>query len=652
LKAAVLFFPKPEARSPKPETRGMATMDRETPNNHRMGIPEALDQKVRAIPPRTGVYLMKDEKGNVIYVGKAKNLRSRIRNYFQGTDTRAMVPFLVSRVRDLDFVVTNTEKEAFLLENTLIKEHRPRYNVIFRDDKTYFSLRLDTRQEFPAFQLVRKMRKDGARYFGPYPSGLAAKETLRYLHQLFPLRTCKDREFKTRSRPCIEYEIRNCVGPCVGLVGKGEYKKFIDDAVLFLEGRETKLLDLLRKRMAVAAESLEFEEAARLRDQIAAVETTVEKQRMVSADFKDQDVFGLYREDDHVQICILRIREGKTLGTKKFPPVRTAAVDAEVLSSLLRQYYDGELFIPAEVVIPGEIEDGDVLAEWLSEKRGKKVDLIVPRRGPRRDLGGIARQNAEDVFKSERSVRMDEESAMALLRDKLHLHKLPRRIECFDISNLGGQLPVGSLVSFVDGKPDKSGYRLFHVRGVEGADDYASMYEVLKRRFENRENLPDLLMVDGGKGQVGMAVAVLRELKIGNLDVIGLAKGSTPGGDEGGLRRRPSMKGQDHVYLAGRKDPVYLIKHPAALLFLQRIRDEAHRFAITHHRRRMEKRDVRSLLDDIPGVGAAKKKALLRQFGDIDSLRRTGTEELRKVPGITEKLAEEILRHLNPVQPD
>jgi excinuclease ABC subunit C len=616
------------------------------------GRAEVLDRKIKALPASTGVYLMKDEKGNVIYVGKAKNLRSRIRNYFQGTDTRAMVPFLVSRVRDLDFVVTNTEKEAFLLENTLIKEHRPRYNVIFRDDKTYFSLRLDTRQEFPAFQLVRKMRKDGARYFGPYPSGLAAKETLRYLHQLFPLRTCKDREFKTRSRPCIEYEIRNCVGPCVGLVGREEYKKFIDDAVLFLEGRETKLLDLLKKRMAEAAESLEFEEAARLRDQIAAVETTVEKQRMVSADFKDQDVFGLYREDDHVQICILRIREGKTLGTKKFPPVRTAAGDAEVLSSLLRQYYDGELFIPAEVVIPVEIEDGDVLVEWLSEKRGKKVDLIVPRRGPRRDLAGIARQNAEDVFKSERSVRMDEESAMALLRDKLHLHKLPRRIECFDISNLGGQLPVGSLVSFVDGKPDKSGYRLFHVRGVEGADDYASMYEVLKRRFENRENLPDLLMVDGGKGQVSMAVAVLRELKIGNLDVIGLAKGSTPGGDEGGLHRRPSMKEQDHVYLAGRKDPVYLIKYPAALFILQRIRDEAHRFAITHHRRRMEKRDVRSLLDDIPVVGTAKKKALLRQFGDIDSLRRAETEELRKVPGITEKLAEEILRHLNPVQPD
>jgi len=615
------------------------------------GRAEALDQKVKAIPPRTGVYLMKDEKGAVIYVGKAKNLRSRIRNYFQGTDTRAMVPFLVSRVRDLDFVVTNTDKEAFLLENTLIKEHRPRYNVIFRDDKTYFSLRLDTRQDFPAFQLVRKVKKDGARYFGPYPSGLAAKETLKYLHQLFPLRTCKDREFKTRRRPCIEYEIRNCVGPCVGLVGKEEYRKFIDDSILFLEGRESKLLDMLKKRMTEAAENLEFEEAARLRDQIAAVETTVEKQRMVSAEFKDQDVFGLYREDDHVQVCILRIREGKTLGTKRFPPVRTAAADAEILSSLLRQYYDAELFIPEEVVIPEAIEDGDILAEWLSEKRGKKTDLIVPRRGPRRDLVGIARQNAEDIFKSERAVRMDEETAMALLRDKLHLHKLPRRIECFDISNLGGQLPVGSLVSFVDGKPDKAGYRLFHVRGVEGADDYASMYEVLKRRYENRENLPDLLMVDGGRGQVGMAVTVLRELGIGNLDVIGLAKGSAPGGDEGDVRRRPSMKEQDHVYLAGRKDPVYLIKYPAALFFLQRIRDEAHRFAITHHRRRMEKRDVRSLLDDIPGVGAAKKKALLRHFGDLDSLRRAGQDALREVPGITDKLAEEILRHLNPVTP-
>ncbi len=626
-------------------------MDAEQPNKKRTDITEVLDQKVKAIPPRTGVYLMKDEKGAVIYVGKAKNLRSRIRSYFQGTDTRAMVPFLVSRVRDLDFVVTNTEKEAFLLENTLIKEHRPRYNVIFRDDKTYFSLRLDTRQDFPAFQLVRKTRKDGARYFGPYPSGLAAKDTLKYLHQLFPLRTCKDREFKTRRRPCIEYEIRNCVGPCVGLVGKEQYRKFIDDAVLFLEGRETKLLDLLRKRMAEAAESLEFEEAARLRDQVAAVETTVEKQRMVSADFKDQDVFGLYRDDDQVQVCILRIREGKTLGTKRFPSVRTAASDAEVLSSLLRQYYDAELFIPEEVVIPEAIEDGDILAEWLSEKRGKKADLIVPRRGPRRDLAGIARQNAEDIYRSERAVRMDEETAMALLRDKLHLHKLPRRIECFDISNLGGQLPVGSLVSFVDGKPDKSGYRLFHVRGVEGADDYAGMYEVLKRRYESRESLPDLLMVDGGRGQVGMAVTVLRELGIGNLDVIGLAKGSAPAGDAGDGRRRPSMKEQDHVYLAGRKDPVYLIKYPAALFFLQRIRDEAHRFAITHHRRRMEKRDVRSLLDDIPGVGAAKKKALLRHFGDIDSIRRVGPEELRQVTGITDRLAEEILRHLNPVDP-
>lgn len=623
-------------------------MQNETPNSH-IRIPETLDQKIRAIPPRTGVYLMKDEKGTVIYAGKAKNLRSRIRNYFQGTDTRAMVPFLVSRVRDLDFVVTNTEKEAFLLENTLIKEHRPRYNVIFRDDKTYFSLRLDMRQDFPAFQLVRKTRKDGARYFGPYPSGLAAKETLKYLHQLFPLRTCKDREFKTRRRPCIEYEIRNCVGPCVGLVGREDYRKFIDDAVLFLEGRETKLLDLLKARMAEAAEHLEFEEAARLRDQVAAIETTVEKQRMVSADFRDQDVFGLHREDDQVQVCILRIREGKTLGMKKFPPVRTSAADAEVLSSLLRQYYDKEMFIPAEVVIPADIEDGKVLAEWLSEKRGKRVDLLVPRRGPRKDLVGIARQNAEDSFKAERAVRMDEEAAMVLLRDKLHLHRLPSRIECVDISNLGGELPVGSIVAFTDGKPDKSGYRLYHVRDVEGPDDYASMHEVLLRRFENRENLPDLIMVDGGRGQVGMAVKVLRELGIGNLDVIGLAKGSAPGEVPEGARRRPSLKEQDHVYLAGRKDPVYIAKYPAALFFLQRIRDEAHRFAVTHHRRRMEKRDTRSLLDDVPGVGAAKKKALLRHFGDIDALRRAGPDELREVPGITDKLALEILRRLNPV---
>lgn len=626
----------------------MAAVETQQQDKTRTDAAEALDRKIRAAPARPGVYLMKDDRGTVIYVGKAKNLRGRIRSYFQGTDTRAMVPFLVSRVRDLDFVVTRTEKEAFLLENTLIKEHRPRYNVIFRDDKTYFSLRLDTRQDFPAFQLVRKTRKDGARYFGPYPSGLAAKETLKYLHRLFPLRTCKDREFKTRRRPCIEYEIRNCVGPCVGLVGREQYRKFIDDAVLFLEGRGMKLLDLLRHRMAEAAENLEFEEAARLRDQVAAIETTVEKQRMVSADFKDQDVFGLYREEDQVQVCILRIREGKTLGTKKFAPVRTAAADAEVLSSLLGQYYDGELFIPAEVVIPEAIEDGGVLAEWLSEKRGKRVELIVPRRGPRRDLVAIARQNAEDSFKAERAVRMDEEAALALLRDRLHLHRLPRRVECVDISNLGGELPVGALVSFLDGRPDKSGYRLFHVRGVEGPDDYAGMQEVLRRRFEGRDDLPDLLMVDGGRGQVGMAVKVLRELGIGNLDVIGLAKGSPPAGEAGGARRRPSMKEQDHVYLAGRKDPVYLHRHPAALLLLQRIRDEAHRFAITHHRRRLEQRNALSVLDGVPGVGAAKKRALLRHFGDVEALRRAGPEELAKVPGITARLAAAILRHLNP----
>ncbi|NPV04109.1 MAG: excinuclease ABC subunit UvrC [Syntrophaceae bacterium] len=623
-------------------------METEEKDSARTDVKEALDQKVGAIPPRPGVYLMKDGKGEVIYVGKAKNLRNRIRNYFQGTDTRAMVPFLVSRVRDLDFIVTHTEKEALLLENTLIKEHRPRYNVIFRDDKTYYSLRLDARQEFPAFQLVRKTKKDGARYFGPYPSGLAARETLKYLHRLFPLRTCKDRELRGRRRPCIEYEMRNCAGPCVGLVRKEQYRKFIDDAVLFLEGRGSKLLDLLRQRMAEAAENLEFEEAARLRDQIAAIEATVEKQRMVSADFKDQDVFGLYREDDQVQVCILRIREGKTLGTKKFAPVRTAAADAEVLSSLLGQYYDGELFIPAEVVIPTEIEGGDVLAEWLSEKRGKKVELIVPRRGPRRDLAALARQNAEDSFKAERAARMDEETALALLRDKLHLRRLPRRIEGVDISNLGGELPVGALVSFSDGRPDKSGYRLYHVRGVEGPDDYAGMHEVLKRRFESREDLPDLLMVDGGRGQVGMAVKVLRELGIGDLDVIGLAKGSPQAGDAGGARRRPSLKEQDHVYLAGRKDPVYLAKHPAALLLLQRIRDEAHRFAITHHRRRLEKRNALSVLDGIPGVGAARKRALLRHFGDVDALRRAGTGDLMRVPGITAKLAGAILRHLNP----
>jgi excinuclease ABC subunit C len=610
---------------------------------------DLLERKIKNIPARTGVYLMKDREGKIIYAGKAKNLRSRVRSYFKGNDTRPMIPFLLARIGDLDFVVTDTEKEALILENNIIKEHRPRYNVFFRDDKTYFSLRIDLREPFPWFQLVRRVKKDGALYLGPYPSGFAAKETLHFLHQVFPLRTCSDRVFRQRKRPCIEYEIRRCLGPCCGLVTPEHYRALVTDVIAFLEGRGQGLLQDLRERMETASGALEFEEAALVRDRIAAIERTLEKQHVASSAFRDQDVFGSYREGSLTQVFALHIRSGNILGKKKFPLVRLAAEPAEILSSLIKQYYSQGQFIPEEIITSEEIEDRDVIGEWLSEKKGKKVSILRPRKGERNRLLRMAERNAEDAFKTDRNIE-SEEMALTILREKLHLKRQPERIECFDISNMSGQFAVGSMVTFVGGRPEKAGYRHFKIKEVEGADDYAMLREMLARRFRHRENLPDLIMMDGGKGQLGIALSVLKELGMEGPDVIGLAKGVQ---GSGMLTKAPAgaPREEDRVYLAGRKDPVHIARYPAAYFFLQRVRDEAHRFAITHHRKLMGKRVTRSQLDDIAGVGPKRKKALLSRFGDIAGIRGASLEELMDAGRMSRAVAKKILDHLKGTAP-
>ena len=615
---------------------------------------DLLERKIKNAPVRTGVYLMKDREAKVIYVGKAKNLRSRVRSYFKGNDTRPMIPFLLARIEDLDFVVTDTEKEALILENNIIKEHRPRYNVYFRDDKTYVSLRIDLREPFPWFQLVRRVKKDGARYLGPYPSGLAAKETLHFLQQVFPLRTCSDRVFRQRRRPCIEYEIRRCLGPCCGLVTPENYQALVRDVIAFLEGRGRGLLQDLRERMEDASDALKFEEAALVRDRISAIERTLEKQSIASSAFRDQDVFGSYREGSLTQIFALHIRSGNILGKKKFPLVRLAADSEEILSSLLKQYYNEGQFIPEEIITSEEIEDRDVIEEWLSEKKGKKVSILRPQKGERSRVLRMAARNAENAFKTDRNLE-SEEMAPEILRERLHLKRKPGRIECFDISNIGGQFAVGSMVTFAGGRPEKAGYRHFRIRNVEGADDYAMLREVLERRYRHREHLPDLIMMDGGKGQLGIALFVLRELGIEGPDVIGLAKG-IPGKGKTGLpavrARAAGPREEDRVYLAGRKDPVHISRYPAAYFFLQRIRDEAHRFAITHHRKLMGKGTTRSLLDDIAGVGPKRKTALLSRFGDITGIRGAFPEELMDAGRMSRTMAEKILAYLRGVPPE
>jgi excinuclease ABC subunit C len=601
---------------------------------------DSLRNKAKNAPRTTGVYLMTGKKGKVIYIGKAKNLRSRIRSYFTGTDTRPMISFLVPKIHDLEFIVTDTEKEALILENNLIKEHKPRYNVDLRDDKAFFNIRIDTKSPFPRFELVRRVKKDGAQYFGPYSSSASVKDTLHFLQQIFPLRTCSNTELKSRKRPCIEYEIKRCTAPCCGLIKSKEYDKLVKDAVIFLEGREKKLLSALRSRMTDAARKLRFEEAAVIRNRLAAIRKTLEKQRIVSMSFIDRDVFGLYMERGLTKIYAMFIRKGKIIGRKSFPLVKIGADSSEILSSLMKRYYDGDVFIPEEIIIPEDIDDGEVVAEWLTEKRGRRVSIVVPKRGQKKDLLDMAGDNAKNIFLTERNADHDKEEALQILSKQLHLKRVPKRIECFDISNLGGTDAVGSMVTFAGGSPRKSEYRRFRIKTVHGMDDYAMIYEALKRRYKGKENMPDLIIVDGGKGQLGVALTVMKELEIKDIDIIGLAKEA--GNGISGRKSTSVRKEEDRVYIPKRKDPVYLTRYPNALFLLQRVRDEAHRFAISYHRKLKKKKDFYSVLDGIPAVGEFRKKALLTHFGDINKIKKAPIEELQKVSGIGKETAGQI----------
>ena len=601
-------------------------------------------EKVRNAPARSGVYLMKDGDGGVIYVGKAKNLRARVRSYFGGTDSRRMIPFLVSRLQDIEFIVTDTEKEALILENNLIKKHRPRYNINLRDDKNFYSLRVDTTQDFPRFQLVRRIKKDGARYFGPYSSSASMKETFRYLHRIFPLRTCRDTEFKTRTRPCMEFQIKRCLAPCCGLVTPSQYRRIVADATLFLEGRSGKLVRQLRSRMERASEGLDFEEAARIRDKISAVETTLEKQRIVSSSFEDQDIFGLHREENRLQVYAIHVRKGAIFGQRSFPLVKTRMESPEALSSLLKQYYNTGVTVPRQIVVSERVEDEDVIEQWLTDKRGGKVSLIVPRRGSRKALLAMALSNAEQALRAAEKREAEHGDLLEEVERRLLLKKVPRRIECFDISNIGGNYAVGSLVTFSEGAPDKTRYRRFRIRTKEGADDYGMMREVLARRYGEKADLPDLIVVDGGKGQLGVALSVLEEAGIQGVGVIGLAKEAHafPAGGPS-----PVHRDRDRVYLPNRKNPLYLDKYPKVLFLLQRVRDEAHRFAVTYHRTLKAREDFRSVLDDIPGIGAVRKKALLTFFKDVQKIADASREELEKIPGIGQNAAHAVFGYFH-----
>ncbi|HHO52150.1 MAG TPA: excinuclease ABC subunit UvrC, partial [Deltaproteobacteria bacterium] len=536
-----------------------------------------LQSRAAELPTTAGVYLFKDPCGTVIYVGKAVNLRARVRQYLAGTDAREMVPFLVSAAADVDVVVTHTEKEALLLENTLIKKHRPRFNVKLRDDSSFLHLRIDLREEWPRYELVRKIRGDGARYFGPYHSASRARQTQAFLQRAFPLRTCTDAVLRSRRRACLLHQMGRCSAPCVELVEPDDYEALVKGSMALLEGRRGPVMEHLEQRMIAASEALAFEEAARIRDLMAGVTASLERQQVIDPQRGDRDVWGVYREGDRGAIAIMPVREG--VMTEPWASLfEVADDDPELLSTLINTTYTGESPIPAEILVPILPRDHETLQEVLSERRGKQVRIRWPQRGDKVRLVALAADNARVRYLRETDAEQRHRAAMSDLATALELPSIPHRIECFDNSNLGGRHPVAAMAVFLDGKPARREYRRYRVRTVVGSDDYATMREILERRLRRGLSdgvLPDLLVIDGGKGQLGVATAVLRELGLHDQAVCGIAKPRTE-------HRHGDRLATDKIFLPHRKEALRLRRGHPALRILQHIRDEVHNAAVRY----------------------------------------------------------------------
>jgi len=600
------------------------------------------EDKIASLPAQPGVYLMKDGAGTILYVGKAISLRSRVRSYFRASaDHPIKTKVLVSKVADFDYLITDTEKEALILESNLIKKYKPRYNVNLKDDKHFLYLKFTVKEQYPRLVFVRRVEKDNALYFGPYASANAVRETLQIIHRLFPIRKCSQRIFKNRIRPCINFQLKRCLAPCCREVNQEEYNNIVKRVLLFLRGQDRELIFQLTAEMNEESKDLNFERAALIRDEIKAIEKTLEKQKIVSTRFIDQDVIAYFRKDLHIEVFILFIRQGRMVGNQSFFFRNVELEDEEAISSFLTQFYGEGKYIPDEVIIPLRLENHGLIEEYFSERKGKKVKTIFPHKGDRKNLLTMAFDNAKLMLENRETQSETINRAMKKIKESLRLQREPRIIECFDISNLFGKEAVGSMVRFKDGEPLKQKYRHYKIKTVDQADDYGMMYEIIKRRLTRgleEQDLPDLLIVDGGKGQLQVACRVMKELRINNtLDVIGLAKG----------KFQDFTKGPEKVFLPGRKDPLILSKHGSALHLLQRIRDEAHRFAITFHRKLRAKKQTASPLDEIPGIGPIKKKNLLIHFGSLKKIQNAGMEELLQSPSIARKDAENIYNYFH-----
>lgn len=601
---------------------------------------EELKHILDNLPAHPGVYLMKDHRGKVVYVGKAKSLRSRVRQYFAAgtTDTRHFIEGLDRKLSAIEVVLTSTEKEALLLEHTLIQKHEPRYNVRLTDDKRFLCIRLDLAADWPKLELIRRPKRDGALYFGPYDSAHSARSTLRLINKHFRLRSCSDRAFASRSRPCLQHQIKRCYGPCTLDVDRDEYLAQARDVEMFLEGRMDELVDRLKEKMERASRDLEYERAAAYRDQVAAVERTLAPQRV--ADFKDidQDVVGLARDADLVQVSVLEVVRGRLNGKVDYFFKGVEIPDEEFLSSFIVQRYEGMARIPDEVIVSRPIPDAEILSEVLSERRGMKVRAINPRRGPRVEQARMADVNAGASLASRRRDADDVERKIEAVQRKLKLSVPPRRIECVDIAHLGGADTVGGIGVVVEGAVVRSEGKRYRLKVVEGGDDYRAIAEVLERRMrralagEDGWEAPDLMVIDGGRGQLAMAQKVLEELGVDDQPVVALAKER---GDNGEAV-------VDRVFLPGRKNPIHLRPQTAPLQLLAAARDEAHRLANRYQGKVRRKKTLSSALDAVPGVGPKLRRRLLKEIGSVERIRAACVEEIAAVKGVGLGLAERI----------
>lgn len=592
-----------------------------------MRDPEVLK---RTLPDGPGVYVFGDRSGRAIYVGKAKSLKKRVLSYFRPSgDLPHKTSIMMKKASKLEYILTTTEKEAFILESTLIKRLMPRYNVILRDDKQYPCLRLSMEEPYPRLSIVRKIKRDGALYFGPFSSARSVRSTLKVIDRVFRLRKCKGSGLPKRRRPCLNYQMGLCLGPCTYDVPVSEYQAVVEKVRLFLEGRSQELIRWLKKEMAEAAGRLDFETAAGIRDRIRAVQRTVERQHVVSSRMEDQDVIGLAQKGGGCQVVILFVRKGCVVGDRGYSLRNPGGSAAEVMEAFLKQYYSKEAFIPKEILISETVEDLASITERLSEVAGKKLVIRRPKKGKKHQLVKMTVKNAENLLQDRRA--SGDEDITKSVQTSLRLKRTPRFIEGIDISNIHGNRAVGTVVSFVDGMPHRSAYRNYKIRDVQGIDDYGMMAEVISRRLAHGD-LPDLILVDGGKGHLAAVKKVLDSMTTPDVpEVVSIAK-----------PEMEKFEKYDKIYIPGRKNPLTLRPDHPVLLLMMRIRDEAHRRAVAYHRRLMGKALTESELDHIPGVGAVRKKNLIRHFKDIDTITKASPDELAGVKGISRSVAEDI----------